>query len=112
VNANRVPWLAVLVQSIISGFIAFVIFIVLPLIITSIKPDNLATITYYILNAALTVMWCISMVFLFIDVIVIRFKHRDAFAQVRLAPDWVFYFCSVLGLLSNAIAFYVTFTAP
>jgi amino acid transporter len=112
VNANRVPWLAVLVQSIISGIITLVIFVVLPLILTSIKPGDLATITYYILNAALTVLWCISMVFLFIDVIVIRFKYRDAFAQVRLAPDWVFYSCSVLGLLANAVAFYVTFTAP
>ena len=52
------------------------------------------------------------MVFLFIDVIVIRFKYRDAFTQVRLAPDWVFYFCAILGLLANAVAFYVTFTAP
>lgn len=112
VNANRVPWLAVLVQSIISGLITLVIFVVLPLVITSIKPGDLATITYYILNAALTVLWCISMVFLFIDVVVIRFKYRDAFAQVRLAPNWVFYFCALLGLLANAVAFYVTFTAP
>jgi glutamate:GABA antiporter len=112
VNANRVPWLAVLVQSIITGIIAFAIYVMLPLIITSVKPDDLATIIYYILNGALTVMWAISMIFLFIDVIVIRFKYRDAFAQVRLAPDWVFYLCSVLGLLANAVAFYVTFTAP
>jgi hypothetical protein len=112
VNANRVPWLAVLVQSIIAGVIAFTIYVVLPMIITSIKPEDLATIVYYILNGALTVMWAISMVFLFIDVIVIRFKYRNAFAQVRLAPDWVFYLCSVLGLLANAVAFYVTFTAP
>ncbi len=112
VNANRVPWLAVLVQSIISGLITFAIFIVLPLIITSIKPNDLATIIYYILLAALTVIWCISMIFLFVDVIVIRFKHRDAFAQVRLVPDWVFYFCSVLGLLTNAVALYAIFTAP
>jgi glutamate:GABA antiporter len=112
VNANRVPWLAVLVQSIISGLITVAIFIVLPLIITSIKPGDLATIIYYILLAALTVIWCISMVFLFIDVIVIRFRHRDAFAQVRLAPDWVFYLCSVIGLLANAVALYAIFTAP
>src|SRR5713226_1315083 len=113
VNANRVPWVAVLVQSIISAVFAAVAFIIAPYSLsTAFKPGDLSTIVYDILQAAVTVIWCVSMVILFIDVIIIRYKYHEVFSRTRLAPDWVFYLCSALGLIASFFGVLVTFTNP
>jgi glutamate:GABA antiporter len=113
VNANKVPWVAVLVQSIIASFFTVVAFMFVPYVLsTGLKPGDLSTVVYDILQAAVTVIWCVSMVILFIDVIIIRYKYHETFARTRLAPDWVFYLCSVLGLLASAFGVYVIFTGP
>ncbi len=112
VNAARVPWVAVLVQSIIVVILDIAVYMILPYVVGGIKPADLATVTYYVLLAAITVIWCISMIFLFIDVIVIRYKYHEIFTRLRLSPDWVFYLCSVLGLLANGVGLYATFSAP
>jgi len=112
VNAARVPWVAVLVQSIIVVVLAVAIYMVVPYVIGGIKPADLATVTYYVLLGAITVIWCISMIFLFIDIIVIRYKYHEIFTRLRLLPDWVFYLCAVLGLLASGIGLYATVSAP
>ena len=113
VNANRVPWVAVLVQSIISALFAAIAFIIAPyLVSTGLKPADLSTVIYDILQAAVTVIWCVSMVILFVDVIIIRYKFHQEFTRARLAPDWVFYLCSALGLIASAVGVYVIFTGP
>jgi glutamate:GABA antiporter len=111
VNAARVPWVAVLVQSIIVAVIAVAVYIIIPYIAGT-NPANLANLMYYILFAAITVIWCFSMIFQFIDIIVIRYKYHEAFTGARLAPDWVFYLCSVVGLLASGVGLYATVTAP
>src|SRR2546421_1065319 len=113
VNANRVPWVAVLVQSIISGVFTVLAFIIAPYSLsTGFKPGDLSTIVYVILQAAVTVIWCVSMVILFIDVIIIRYKFHETFTRARLAPDWVFYLCSLFGLVASGVGVYVIFTGP
>src|SRR5712692_5979245 len=111
VNAARVPWVAVLVQSIIIGVITVAVYIIIPYIAGT-KPADLANLMYYILFAAITVIWCFSMIFQFIDIIVIRYKYHEAFTGAQLAPDWVFYLCSVVGLLASGVGLYATVTAP
>ena len=111
VNASRVPWVAVLVQSIIIAVLAVAIYMVIPYI-SGTNPTNVATVMYYILFASITVIWCISMIFQFIDVIVIRYKYHEAFTSARLAPDWVFYLASLLGLLASGVGLYATVSAP
>ena len=111
VNAARVPWVAVLVQSIIVAVIAIAVYMVIPYILGT-NPANLANLMYYILFASITVIWCISMIFQFIDIIVVRYKYHEAFAGVRLAPDWVFYLASLLGLLASGVGLYATVSAP
>ncbi|MBE3558526.1 MAG: APC family permease [Ktedonobacteraceae bacterium] len=113
VNKNRVPWVAVLVQSCISAFFTILAFILVPYTLsTGLKPSDLSTIVYDILQAAVTVIWCVSMVILFVDVIIIRHKYHETFTRIRLAPDWVFYLCAALGLIASAFGVYVTFTGP
>ncbi len=60
----------------------------------------------------LTVIWCISMVILFVDVVIIRFRFHEAFTRARLAPDWVFYLCSTFGLIASAVGVIVIFISP
>jgi amino acid transporter len=112
VNKNRVPWVAVLVQSVISAVFTLVAFILAPLAIKALDPVSLSTIVYDILQAAVTVIWCVSMVVLFVDVIIIRYKFAEAFAKVRLAPTWVFYLCAIVGAVAMAWAVIATFTNP
>src|SRR6266851_2206018 len=77
VNANKVPWVAVLVQSIISALFTAIAFIVAPYTLSlGLKPADLSTVVYDILQAAVTVIWCVSMVILFVDVIIIRYKYQ------------------------------------
>jgi len=113
VNANRVPCAAVLVQSIISAFFTILAFILAPYTLkTGFQPSDLSAVVYNILQAAITVIWCVSMVILFVDVIIIRFKFHEAFARTKLAPDWVFYLCSALGLIASAVGVIVIFFSP
>jgi amino acid transporter len=111
VNAARVPWVAVLVQSIIIAVLAVAIYMVIPYVAGT-NPANLANLMYYILFASITVIWCISMIFMFINIIVIRYKYHEAFTGARLAPDWVFYLASLLGLLACGVGLYATVSAP
>ena len=108
-NAHKVPWVAVVVQTVISSIFTSLAFIVVPLLFNS---ANLATVNYNVLQAAVTVIWCVSMVILFADVIIIRRKYHDVFAQIRLAPNWVFYLCAALGLVASAFGVFVTFKSP
>jgi len=112
VNAARVPWVAVLVQSIIVVVLDIAVYMIIPYTVGGIKPADLATVSYYVLLAAITVIWCLSMIFLFIDIVVIRYKYHEIFTRLRLLPDWVFYLCAVLGLLANSVGLYATFSAP
>ncbi len=112
VNKNRVPAVAVLVQSMLAGLVTVGIFILAPLTLKLLTPANLATVIYDVLQAALTVIWCVSMATLFIDVVLIRGKYRAHFARMQLAPTWVFHLCVGLGVLASTVGMIVTFTNP
>jgi amino acid transporter len=111
-NANRVPSVAVVVQSALAILFAALIFLVAPFTLHLWRPADLTTLVYDVLQAALTVIWCISMVFLFGDVVLIRRKYREHFARKQLAPGWVFHLCLVLGVLASSAGVVVIFTNP
>src|SRR5260370_17436603 len=67
---------------------------------------------YDILFGSETVVWCVSMVILFIDVIIIRRRYRDLFQRVRIASDQVFYLCSIIGTIASLFGIVVIFTSP
>ncbi len=103
INANKVPWIAVLAQSALAALLTAFIFIL---------PNVVANSMYQILLAAATIVWSMSMVFLFIDVVAIRRKFRAVFARTHLAPDWVFTLCSIVGIVANGAGIVVIFTNP
>src|SRR5260370_6022750 len=108
INGNKVPWIAVLAQSALAALLAAFIFILAPTLIP--KVQNVSNIMSDILLAAATVFWSMSMIFLFIDVVTIRRKFRAVFARTRLAPDWIFTLCAIVGTVANGVGIVVIFT--
>jgi amino acid permease len=109
VNSRRVPWVAMLTQTILSMSLTSVIFVLAPL---SFKSAQLSMVMYNILVAAVTVVWCVSMVFLFMDVIFIQRRYRALFQRKRIAPVWIFYLCSIIGTIASIIGVGVIFISP
>jgi glutamate:GABA antiporter len=113
INGNKVPWIAVLAQSALAALLAVFIFILAPYIIPQKDPNVLVSDTMSkILLAAAAIFWSMSMIFLFIDVAAIRRKFQGAFARVRLAPDWVFTLCAIVGIVANGTGIVVIFISP
>ncbi len=113
VSSKRVPWVAVLTQTIIGISFTAIIFVLAPLSFKSAElQTRLSTVMYNILLASATVVWCVSMTILFVDVIIIRRRYRDLFQCIRLAPVWVFYLCSIIGSIASLFGITVIFTFP
>ncbi len=102
VNKAKVPDVAVLVQTIIAVVFTLVAFVLVPSI-TSGNGANSETRIYDVLQAAVTVIWCISIVVLFIDVLIILRRFRTQFRRTRLAHPAVFWACSIIGGLASVV---------
>jgi amino acid transporter len=111
VNSARVPYMAVIVQTVIAGLFTIGTYMVYPYIASGHALD-LASKAYFVFQAAVTVIWLLSMAFLFVDVLVIISKYRDTFQERRLAHPVVFWVASILGIIASIWGAYVTFTNP
>jgi amino acid transporter len=105
VNKNKVPDVAVWVQTIIAAVFALVAYVVVPSLVGggASSAVNSETRIYDVLQAAVTVIWCISIVVLFIDVLIILRRYRTQFDQRRIAHPAVFWACSIVGGLAALI---------
>src|SRR5713226_7638281 len=104
VNRNKVPHIAVMTQAVITRIITALTFIVFS------GNPHLSTQVYLVLQAAVTVIWCLSMVMLFVDVLVIRSKFPTEFKREQLAPSGVFVAASVAGAVASGAGIWVTLT--
>jgi hypothetical protein len=104
VNRNKVPHIAVLTQAVITTIITAVAFFIFG------TNANLSTGIYIALQAAVTVIWCLSMVFLFVDVLIIRSKYPEEFKREQLVPVGVFWAASIAGAIASAVGVLVTLT--
>lgn len=103
VNRNKVPSNAVWVQTAVAMLFTLLAFIVFPSASGGSSALNTQTKVYDVLQAAVTVIWCLSMVVLFIDVLIIIRKFLPRFEAARLAHPVVFYACSVIGGLAALV---------
>ena len=109
VNKHKVPSNAVWVQTAIASVFALAAFVVLPSLgVGGGKPIDIQTKVYDVLQAAVTVIWCISMVVLFVDVVIIIRRFLPRYEETRLARPAVFYTCAVIGGLSALVAVIAT----
>lgn len=112
VNRARVPYVAVIVQTVLASIFTIGTFMVYPYVVSGGKAADLASRAYLAFQAAVTVIWLLSMAFLFIDVLVIISKYRDTFEERRLAHPAVFWVASVVGTIACIWGAVVTFTSP
>jgi amino acid transporter len=109
VNENKVPDTAVWVQTVVAGVFTLLAFDILPSIgFGGGTPIDVQTKIYDVLQAAVTVIWCVSMVILFIDVVIIIRRFRSAFESTRLAHPGVFYLSALLGGLAAFVGIVAT----
>ena len=92
VNKNKVPSNAVWVQTVVAAFFTLVAFVLMPSFgIGGGRPIDIQTKVYDVLQAAVTVIWCVSMVILFVDVVIIIRRFLPRYEATRLAHPVVFY---------------------
>jgi glutamate:GABA antiporter len=104
-NKQRVPDIAVIVQSVIASLLVIPTFILL-------KGNDAGTKVYLAFQAAVTVIWCLSMILLFLDVFLVRKWFAAKFEEVRTNSVGLLNISGVVGAVASAIGAYVVFTAP
>ena len=102
---TKVPVYAILAQTVLSSI--FVVAIFNPWV-----ASNNNQKAYWLFQAAVTVIWCISMVLLFADIFLVKRAFPQKFEEVRAAHPYVLYACGVIGMLASAFGAYVTFRSP
>jgi glutamate:GABA antiporter len=102
---RKVPVHAIILQTILSSI--FVIAIFNPWVSGT---NNQRT--YWLFQAAVTVIWCVSMVLLFADIFLVKRAFPAKFEEVRTTHPYVLYASGILGILASAFGAYVTFRSP
>src|SRR5438552_1648409 len=102
VNQRKVPVYAIVTQTVLSSL--FVVAIFNPWV-----SGNNNQKAYWLFQAAVTVIWCISMVLLFADIFLVKRAFPEKFEEVRVAHPYVLYACGAIGMLASAFGAYVTF---
>jgi amino acid transporter len=107
VNQNKVPANAVLAQTVIASVATAIIYFPIQS-----ATSNYATKVYLALLAAVTVVWCTSMVLLFSDVFFVRRSFPEKFKAVQRTPWAVLALCGVVGVVADAAAVVLLFFSP
>ena len=102
---TKVPVYAILTQTVLSSL--FVIAVFNPWV-----GGGNNQRAYWLFQAAVTVIWCISMVLLFADIFLVRRAFPARFDEVRAAHPYLLYASGVVGMLASAFGAYVTFRSP
>jgi amino acid transporter len=105
VDERKVPRNAVLAQTIMASVITVVAF----------GPwfgSNNTNKIFWMLQAAVTVIWCISMVLLFADIYLVKRAFPEKFEEVRVAPTPVLFASGLIGIGASILGAVVTFRDP
>jgi signal transduction histidine kinase len=111
VNRHAAPSSAIATQTIIVIIIALAIYLLGPLLYPGV---NFSQKVFFVIEAATTVIWCISMIMLFLDLPILLHRFRAVLATKRdqlIAPRWVLYLCSVMGGVASLIGVWATISA-
>jgi amino acid permease len=105
VNERKVPIAAVITQTVLSSLFVIAVF-------NPWMPNDNTQKAYWLFQAAVTVIWCISMVLLFADVFLVKRAFPRKFDEVRVSHPYLLYASGVVGMLASAFGAYVTFRSP
>jgi glutamate:GABA antiporter len=104
--STRVPYVAVLVQTVLASVFAIVTFGPWA------QGADFPAQVYLVVQAAVVVIWCLSMVLLFADVFLVRRSFPDKFEEVRVSRAGLLMVSAVVGIFSSVMGMWVTFKSP
>ena len=113
VNKNAAPHKATNTQIIIAAAIALYTFFIGPLLYSGSGADFSAQV-YDVTQASTTVIWCISMIFLFLDLPILLRRFHKLFVQKPeqlIAPRWLLYLCCIVGGAASLLGIWATLTS-
>jgi signal transduction histidine kinase len=113
INRHSAPSWATNVQTIIVLIITLIIYIIGPLLYPE-SGAGFSSRVYNIIQATTTIIWCLSMIILFLDlpVLLVRFRGLLAKSSSQLiAPAWILYLCSLVGGLASLMGIWTTLRA-
>jgi amino acid transporter len=102
---TKVPVYAILTQTVLSSL--FVVAIFNPGI-----GGNNTQKAYWLFQAGVTVIWCLSMILLFSDIFLVRRAFPVKFAEVRAAHPYLLYASGVIGVAASLFGAFITFKSP
>src|SRR5215467_2845712 len=91
VNKAKVPDTAVWVQTVVASLFTLIAFVIVPSVVGGKSAVDSQTKIYVVLQAAVTVIWCISIVVLFVDILIILRRFQAQFQARRIAHPAVFW---------------------
>lgn len=110
VNRHGAPSHAINTQTIIVLVIALFLYFLGPLLYPE-EGIGFSFKVYTASQATTSIIWCISMVMLFLDLPLLLIRSRNMLmksAQHLLAPRWVLYLCCVVGGIASLLGIWAT----
>jgi amino acid transporter len=104
-NRTKVPVYAVITQTVLASL--FVVAVFNPWV-----SGNNNQRAYWLFQAAVTVIWFVSMVLLFADIFLVKRAFPAKFEEVRTTHPYVLWASGIIGVLASAFGAYVTFRSP
>jgi amino acid transporter len=108
-NSNRVPFNAMLVQTILNIAFVAIIFLIAPLFAPA--SQGLSTLVFLITINGAAVVWYIAMIGLFLSGLILFTRYARQLAQHWVLPPLLLYLACLCGICASAIAIYFTFFA-
>jgi signal transduction histidine kinase len=112
VNRYAVPHRATTTQLVIVGFIAIFTYFTAPLLY-NVDAATLSSDAYNISQATTAVIWCISMVILFLDLPILLNRFREFFTkkpEQLIAPTWILYLSAAIGGAASLLGIWTILT--
>jgi signal transduction histidine kinase len=111
VNRYAAPSRATGVQTLIVISIAVAIYFIGPLLYPGV---NFSVKVFFVIEAATTVIWCISMLILFLDLPILLYRFRELLTKrpdQLIAPRWALYLCSIMGGIASLAGMWATLSS-
>jgi signal transduction histidine kinase len=114
VNRHAVPVRAINLQTGIVLLIIIVAYLIVPLFVTG-SQSVFALKMYIVMLAMNGALWLFSLLFLFVDLPVLLYRHRSMLNKVRghlLLPSWALCLCCLSGLIATLTGIMTVFVVP
>jgi signal transduction histidine kinase len=110
VNRHASPSFAIYVQTVLALLLVLFTYFLGPLLYPA-EGANFSAKVYNISQATITVIWCISMIILFLDLPILLYRFRALLAKNAdqlIAPSWVLYLCCTSGGVASLLGIWTT----